>query len=173
MNDEVDELVPQKQNIETVDHSDGDEGRGLLSGDVVERKSSGKQTRKEKKRLLQQLIQMRLTDVGLKDKEKYKAGSLSGGMKRRLTLCLALVGNSPTLLLDEISTGLDPVSRRKVWDCVLRAKTDRSVILTTHSMEEAETLSDRIAIMSLGKLRCVGTSARLKRRYGMGYRVDV
>lgn len=116
---------------------------------------------------------MRLTDVGLKDKANYKSGSLSGGMKRRLTLCLALVGNSPMLLLDEISTGLDPVSRRKVWDCVLRAKTDRSVILTTHSMEEAETLSDRIAIMSLGKLRCVGTSARLKRRYGMGYRVDI
>ena len=99
--------------------------------------------------------------------------SLSGGMRRRLTLCLALVGNPPILLLDEISTGLDPISRRKIWDVILRSKTDRTVILTTHSMEEADTLSDRLAIMALGILRCLGSSSRLKRKYGMGYRVDI
>lgn len=94
-------------------------------------------------------------------------------MRRRLTLCLALVGNPPILLLDEISTGLDPISRRKIWDVLLRSKTDRSVLLTTHSMLEADTLSDRICIISYGILRCFGTSSRLKRRYGMGYRVDI
>lgn len=129
--------------------------------------------RQSKKQLLDQLIRMRLRDVGLSDKMRTPSKSLSGGMKRRLTLCLALVGNPPILLLDEVSTGLDPISRRKIWDVILRSKTDRSVLLTTHSMEEADTLSDRIAIMAFGVLRCVGKSDRLKRKYGMGYRVDV
>lgn len=125
------------------------------------------------KEALAKLTKMRLQDVALEASTNVISRSLSGGMRRRLTLCLALVGNPPILLLDEISTGLDPISRRKIWDVILRSKTDRTVILTTHSMEEADTLSDRLAIMALGILRCLGSSSRLKRKYGMGYRVDV
>lgn len=134
------------------------------------KKLNGKMT---KAQALAKLTKMRLQDIALESSSTVVSRSLSGGMRRRLTLCLALVGNPPILLLDEISTGLDPISRRKIWDVILRSKTDRSVLLTTHSMEEADTLSDRLAIMAYGVLRCLGTSSRLKRKYGMGYRVDI
>ena len=94
-------------------------------------------------------------------------------MRRRLTLCLALIGDPPILLLDEVSTGLDPKSRQTIWNVILRSKTNRSVLLTTHSMEEADALSDRLAIMAFGALRCIGTAAHLKKKYGMGYRLDI
>ncbi|KAH0572553.1 ABC transporter family protein [Spironucleus salmonicida] len=146
--------------MEDEEESNASEGNGLLK-------------KLSKKEALAKLTQLRLQDVGLYDAQDVKSVSLSGGMRRRLTLCLALVGNPPILMLDEISTGLDPISRRKIWDVILRAKTDRSVLLTTHSMEECDTLSDRIAVMAHGILRCIGSSAHLKTRYGMGYRIDI
>jgi len=146
--------------LDTLDTPEGGETRSLKNNLTT-------------KQALEKLIKMRLQDVALEPQANVISRSLSGGMRRRLTLCLALVGNPPVLLLDEISTGLDPISRRKIWDVILRSKTDRTVILTTHSMEEADTLSDRLAIMALGVLRCIGSSSHLKRKYGMGYRVDI
>jgi ABC-type multidrug transport system ATPase subunit len=68
---------------------------------------------------------------------------------------------------------MDPISRRYVWDIIQEAKVGRAIILTTHSMEEADLLGDRIAIMALGQLRCIGSSLRLKQRFGSGYRLSV
>lgn len=69
--------------------------------------------------------------------------------------------------------GMDPISRRYVWDIIQEAKEGRAIVLTTHSMEEADILGDRIAIMAKGKLRCIGTSLRLKQKFGSGYQVRV
>lgn len=66
---------------------------------------------------------------------------------------------------------MDPISRRYVWDIIQEAKVGRAIVLTTHSMEEADILGDRIAIMALGRLRCLGSSLRLKQRFGSGYQV--
>jgi ABC-type multidrug transport system ATPase subunit len=92
-------------------------------------------------------------------------------MKRRLSVACALLGDPRLVFLDEPTTGMDPVSRRQVWDIIERAKKDRAVVLTTHSMEEADILGDRIAIMARGNLRCLGTSLRLKQKFGAGYQV--
>ena len=77
------------------------------------------------------------------------------------------------MYLDEPTTGLDPISRRHLWDLVDRVKQSRAIVLTTHSMEEADILGDRIGIMVRGRLQCVGTSLRLKSRFGSGYRVSM
>lgn len=71
------------------------------------------------------------------------------------------------------TTGMDPISRRHVWDIIQNAKKGCSIILTTHSMEEADILSDRIGIMAKGRLRCIGTSIRLKSRFGTGFITNV
>eukprot|EP00768_Dysnectes_brevis_P002419 gnl/Dysnectes_brevis/1832_a2102_2559.p1 GENE.gnl/Dysnectes_brevis/1832_a2102_2559~~gnl/Dysnectes_brevis/1832_a2102_2559.p1 ORF type:complete len:918 (-),score=351.25 gnl/Dysnectes_brevis/1832_a2102_2559:102-2798(-) len=119
------------------------------------------------------MVRARLRDVSLSEAIDVPSRSLSGGMRRRLTLAIALLGDPKVIFLDEPSTGLDPSNRRRVWDVIVRAKPNRVLILTTHSMEEADVLADRIGIIAHGALRCVGSSARLKRRYGMGYRLDV
>lgn len=90
-------------------------------------------------------------------------------MKRRLSCAISLIGSPDTTFLDEPSTGLDPASRRGLWNVISAAKGNKSIVLTTHSMEEADILCDRIAIMAKGKLQCVGTAAALKRRFGRGY----
>ncbi|GIL78966.1 hypothetical protein Vretimale_187 [Volvox reticuliferus] len=102
-----------------------------------------------------------------------RAGTYSGGMKRRLSVAIALLGDPRIVYLDEPTTGMDPISRRYVWDIIQEAKTGRAIVLTTHSMEEADILGDRIAIMARGKLRCIGTSLRLKQRFGSGYTLSV
>lgn len=71
------------------------------------------------------------------------------------------------------TTGMDPITRRHVWDIIEDAKKGRAIILTTHSMEEADILSDRIGIMAKGRLRCIGTSIRLKSRFGTGFIANV
>ena len=97
----------------------------------------------------------------------------SGGNKRKLCVGLALVGNPPIVFLDEPSTGMDPASRRFMWDFIAHTMKGRAVILTTHSMEEAEALCQRIAIMVGGALRCLGNAQRLKSLYGDGYQLAV
>ena len=77
---------------------------------------------------------------------KKLAGRLSGGMKRKLCVAIALIGDPEVVLLDEPSAGLDPVSRRNLWNVILRTMSNRAVILTTHSMEEAEALSTKMGI---------------------------
>ena len=97
----------------------------------------------------------------------------SGGMKRRLSVANALIADPKVVYLDEPTTGMDPVNRRGVWDVIEQAKKGRIIVLTTHAMEEAETLGDRIGIMSRGRLLCLGSSLHLKSQYGSGYTVDV
>ncbi|KAL3528347.1 hypothetical protein ACH5RR_007669 [Cinchona calisaya] len=94
------------------------------------------------------------------------AGEYSGGMKRRLSIAISLKGDPKVVYLDEPSTGLDPASRNMLWDAVTKAKRDRAIILTTHSMEEAEHLCDRIGIFVDGSFQCLGSPDELKDRYG-------
>ncbi|KAL2613565.1 hypothetical protein R1flu_025257 [Riccia fluitans] len=114
-----------------------------------------------------------LAQVKLSDAAKVRSGSYSGGMKRRLSVAIALIGDPKIVFLDEPTTGMDPVTRRHVWDIIEASKKGRAIVLTTHSMEEADILGDRIAIMARGRLRCIGTSIHLKTRFGAGYIVNV
>ncbi|KAH0691725.1 hypothetical protein KY290_019919 [Solanum tuberosum] len=103
---------------------------------------------------------------GVADK---KAGKYSGGMKRRLSVAISLIGDPKVVYMDEPSTGLDPSSRSNLWNVIKRAKQDRAIILTTHSMEEAEHLCDRLGIFVDGSLQCIGNPKELKARYGGSY----
>jgi len=114
-----------------------------------------------------------LCRVGLTDAADRPVEGFSGGMKRRLSLSAALIGDPKIVYLDEPTTGMDPISRRQVWDVIESVKPGRAIILTTHSMEEADVLADRVAIMARGALRCLGTSLRLKTAYGAGYVVSL
>ncbi|CAG8495571.1 10808_t:CDS:2 [Ambispora gerdemannii] len=97
---------------------------------------------------------------------------LSGGEKRRLSIAIALIGNPAVVFLDEPTTGLDPEVRRLIWNIVHDAKAGRTIVLTTHSMEEAEVLCNRIGIMAKGTLRCIGPQLRLKEVYGRGFKLS-
>lgn len=98
-----------------------------------------------------------------------QAGKYSGGMKRRLSVAISLIGDPKVVYMDEPSTGLDPASRNNLWNVVKRAKQGRAIILTTHSMEEAEVLCDRLGIFVDGSLQCIGNPKELKARYGGSY----
>jgi ATP-binding cassette, subfamily A (ABC1), member 3 len=98
---------------------------------------------------------------------------LSGGMKRRLQIAMALVGDSKLIIMDEPTSGLDPYNRRLLWDLIKSYKSGRTIILTTHYMEEADALSDRIVLMNHGKVKCCGSPLFLKDRFGSGYRVTI
>ena len=95
-----------------------------------------------------------------------KSKELSGGMKRRLSIGIALLSHPKVLLLDEPTTGLDPAIKRSIWSIVESMREERCILLTTHSMDEAEALCDRIGIMAKGSLLCVGTQPHLRSRYG-------
>jgi ABC-2 type transport system ATP-binding protein len=100
--------------------------------------------------------------VQLQEKARARVGQLSGGQKQRLALACALVGDPQLLFLDEPTTGLDPQSRRQLWDLIEGFKSDgRSILLTTHYMEEAERLCDRVAIVDHGKIIALGTPREL------------
>ncbi|XP_066151375.1 phospholipid-transporting ATPase ABCA3-like isoform X1 [Euwallacea fornicatus] len=105
----------------------------------------------------------------LQDKINSKSSTLSGGMKRRLCVGIALCGNSKVVMLDEPTAGMDPTARRALWDLLLKQKAGRTLLLTTHFMDEADLLGDRIAIMARGELQCCGSSFFLKKKYGAGY----
>jgi len=97
----------------------------------------------------------------------------SGGMRRKLSLAIALIGSPPTVLLDEPSAAVDAAAKRHLWRVVRQREQGQTVILTTHSMEEAEALSDRLAIQIKGRLRCVGTPDHIKNTHGAGYQLEV
>ena len=100
--------------------------------------------------------------VQLQEKSRARVGQLSGGQKQRLALACALVGDPELLFLDEPTTGLDPQSRRQLWDLIEAFKSDgRSILLTTHYMDEAERLCDRVAIMDHGRVIALGTPREL------------
>ena len=103
------------------------------------------------------------------------ATKLSGGNKRKLSVAMAMIGNPPIVFLDEPSTGMDPKAKRFMWSIISKISTQRkksAVILTTHSMEEAEALSTKIGIMVDGKFSCMGSSQHLKSKFGDGYEVS-
>ncbi|XP_061353105.1 ABC transporter A family member 2-like isoform X1 [Gastrolobium bilobum] len=122
---------------------------------------------------IQSITKTSLEEVRLTESAKVRAGSYSGGMKRRLSVAIALIGDPKLVILDEPTTGMDPITRRHVWDIIENAKRGRAIVLTTHSMEEADILSDRIGIMAKGRLRCIGTSIRLKSRFGTGFIANI
>lgn len=95
---------------------------------------------------------------------KQKAKTLSGGWQRKLSIAIALINSPQILFLDEPTLGLDVISRRELWKIIESFKGNMTIILTTHYMEEAEKLSDRIGIMAEGKLKCIGTSEELKKK---------
>jgi len=100
--------------------------------------------------------------VQLQEKADARVGQLSGGQKQRLALACALVGDPELLFLDEPTTGLDPQSRRQLWDLIDQFKSDgRSILLTTHYMDEAERLCDRVAIVDHGRIIALGTPRSL------------
>ena len=122
---------------------------------------------------IETMINEKLIDIDLAEKRKTKAGNLSGGQKRKLSLAIALIGGSSVVMLDEPTSGMDLTARRKMWDMLKREKRNRIIILTTHYMEEADILADRIAIMSQGKLYCLGSPLFLKKRFGVGYNLSI
>uniref|UniRef100_A0A8C7ZM90 P-type phospholipid transporter n=1 Tax=Oryzias sinensis TaxID=183150 RepID=A0A8C7ZM90_9TELE len=114
-----------------------------------------------------------LEDVGLLHKRHEQTKNLSGGMQRKLSVAIAFVGGSKVVVLDEPTAGVDPYSRRGIWDLLLKYRKDRTIILSTHYMDEAELLGDRIAIISKGKLCCCGSPLFLKSQLGSGYYLTV
>lgn len=119
---------------------------------------------------------MKIKEMDLTEYENVLAGTYSGGNKRKLSVAIAMLGNPPIVFLDEPSTGMDPKARRFMWDVISRIATKRkrsSIILTTHSMEEAEALSTKIAIMVEGVIKCIGPIQHIKNKYGEGYEVEI
>lgn len=114
-----------------------------------------------------------IKSIDLWKKRKALAKTLSGGQKRKLQLGMMLTGGSAVCCVDEVSSGIDPLSRRKLWDILLAERGRRTLILTTHFLDEADLLADHIAILSKGTLRAEGSSVELKDRLGGGYRVHV
>lgn len=109
--------------------------------------------------------------LDFEDKRDALSKTLSGGMKRKLSVGVALCGNSKVVLFDEPTSGMDPAARRILWDLLLSEKKGRTILLTTHFMDEADVLGDRIFIMALGKLKCGGTPFFLKKKFGTGYQL--
>jgi ABC-type multidrug transport system ATPase subunit len=111
--------------------------------------------------------------IDLDRKIDAKAKTLSGGQKRKLQLGMMFTGGSSVCCVDEVSSGLDPLSRRKIWDILLAERGNRTIILTTHFLDEADLLADQIAILSKGTLRAQGSSVELKDKLGGGYRIHL
>jgi ABC-2 type transport system ATP-binding protein len=111
--------------------------------------------------------------VQLEEKRRSRVGQLSGGQKQRLAMACALVGEPDLLFLDEPTTGLDPQARRQLWDLIERFKTaGRTIILTTHYMDEAERLCDRVAVMDHGKIIALGSPRELVASMGVDHVVE-
>jgi len=125
------------------------------------------------KEIRNKLSSQLIKDLSLERYRDRVAGALSGGNQRKLSVGIALIGNPPIVLLDEPTSGMDPVSKRALWDFISSTMSGRSVILTTHSMEECEALCDRVGIMINGQLACLGTNQALKNKFGKGYQLDI
>ncbi|XP_070271734.1 phospholipid-transporting ATPase ABCA7 isoform X3 [Myotis yumanensis] len=110
-----------------------------------------------------------LRDVGLVPRRHAQTRHLSGGMQRKLSVAIAFVGGSRVVILDEPTAGVDPASRRNIWELLLKYREGRTLILSTHHLDEAELLGDRIAVVAGGHLLCCGSPLFLRRRLGSGY----
>jgi ABC-2 type transport system ATP-binding protein len=115
-----------------------------------------------------------LREVLLEESAKTNFDSLSGGQKQKTGLALSLVNSPDLLFLDEPTTGLDPNARRAIWEVIRRLKAKgKTIVLTTHYLDEAEQLSDRVAIMDHGKIAAMGTSEEIIDQYGSGERLEI
>ncbi|XP_066124804.1 retinal-specific phospholipid-transporting ATPase ABCA4 isoform X3 [Saccopteryx bilineata] len=114
-------------------------------------------------------VEAMLEDTGLHHKRNEEAQDLSGGMQRKLSIAIAFVGDAKVVVLDEPTSGVDPYSRRSIWDLLLKYRSGRTIIMSTHHMDEADLLGDRIAIISQGRLYCSGTPLFLKNCFGTGF----
>ena len=112
------------------------------------------------------LIEKIIQDLNLEDVRNTKSCKLSGGWQRKLSIAMALVGNPKVIFLDEPTLGLDVLARRELWRSIEKLKKEKTIILTTHYMEEAEALSDRIAIMISGQIVMEGTLESLEQKTG-------
>ena len=122
---------------------------------------------------IQKDVEEILQDIELKDCEDMLSCNLSGGQRRKLSIGIAFIGNSAMIFLDEPTSGIDLAARKKVWVMLKKYKSAKVIILTTHYMEEAEELGDRIGIMASGTLKCVGSPLFLKTAYEEGYNLVV
>lgn len=113
-----------------------------------------------------------LKDFELEKIKNKKSANLSGGYKRRLSIAMAIIGEPKILFLDEPSLGLDVIARSELWEIIKNLKENLTIILTTHYMEEAEYLSDRVAILKNGKMLKVGTTSEIKNLSGTENFVD-
>ncbi|XP_042876783.1 phospholipid-transporting ATPase ABCA3-like isoform X3 [Penaeus japonicus] len=118
-------------------------------------------------------VSIMVEKLKLEDKMNAMAKTLSGGMKRKLSVGIALCAGSNVVILDEPTSGMDPGARRIIWDLLQQERSGRTILLTTHFMEEADLLGDRIAIMANGVVQCCGSSLFLKKKYGAGYRLII
>ncbi|XP_054827532.1 glucosylceramide transporter ABCA12 [Eublepharis macularius] len=125
------------------------------------------------KQELREEVERTLKDTGLYNHRHKLAGSLSGGMKRKLSISIALLGGSRVVILDEPTTGVDPCSRRGIWEIISKNRKGRTIILSTHHLDEAEVLSDRIAFLEHGGLKCCGSPFYLKETFGSGYHLTL
>ncbi|GMF13072.1 unnamed protein product [Phytophthora lilii] len=125
------------------------------------------------KTVAQETWRSKLQQFGLDEKRDALSKTLSGGQKRKLSLVLSLLDSSRVLLLDEPTAGMDLKARLDTWDALRRAVSHRAVILTTHSMQEAQALCENIGIVADGKLKCCGSSLFLRNRFGVGYKLTV
>ncbi|XP_032357710.1 cholesterol transporter ABCA5 isoform X1 [Etheostoma spectabile] len=121
------------------------------------------------------IIRRVVNALELKDHLNKQAKSLSAGLKRKLCFALSMIGNPQIVLLDEPSSGMDPKSKQRMWRAIRAAfkNRQRGAVLTTHYMEEAEAVCDRVAIVVSGQLRCIGSIQHLKGKYGQGYSLEV
>ena len=129
-----------------------------------------------KRHKIDQIINALMDEMSLTPFKDIVSGKLSGGNKRKLSVAIAIICNPPIILLDEPSTGMDPEARRYMWGVIHRISLNRkksTIIMTTHSMEEAETLCERIAIMVDGQFKCLATSDEIKAKYGYGYEINL
>lgn len=124
---------------------------------------------------LDELVSKSLTEMQLLPQRHIMPPELPLGMRRRLSIAICLVSKPRIIFLDEPTTGLDPDTRRGLWNILQECtkEKNRAMVLTTHSMEEADVLCNRIGIVNKGVLRCIGTQNRLKTQYGGGYHLYI
>lgn len=136
-----------------------EENLSFMAGIYLDPKSYDKKARRER-------VEEILQDFKLDEVRKTKSSKLSGGWQRRLSIAMAMIGNPKVILLDEPTLGLDVLARRELWREIEKIKKNRTIILTTHYMEEAEALADKIAIMINGKIVMAGTLEELEEKTG-------
>jgi ABC-type multidrug transport system ATPase subunit len=121
---------------------------------------------------MEESVDALLAATSLTDVAGQTARSMAAGNKRKLSLAIALIGGPPVVFLDEPSAGMDPVARRSLWATIRGLAEGRSVVLTTHHLEEAEALAHRVTIMDRGEMKCIGSLQHLKNKFGDGYELS-